>query len=135
MMSFGVTASSMLAPADWMFDEIRKFVENVSIPLPSNWSSSWPLHIRSSYLSIELVRQTLQLETLTQDSTLSWIDVLSNVGGHSGLWIGISFLSLMELAEMLYRLSRSNFHAIRVKLQPKPIRPAAAAAATHPQAF
>jgi hypothetical protein len=41
------------------------------------------------------------------------VDVLSNVGGQTGLWIGVSFLSIMELAEMLYRLVRYQYHAIR----------------------
>ncbi|CAF4410788.1 unnamed protein product, partial [Adineta steineri] len=36
----------------------------------------------------------------------------SNVGGQTGLWIGISFLSLMELAEMIYRLIRSQCHRL-----------------------
>jgi hypothetical protein len=41
------------------------------------------------------------------------VDVLSNVGGQTGLWIGVSFLSIMELAEMLYRLIRYQYYVIR----------------------
>lgn len=118
-MDFGQTLSSMTAPADWMLDGIRVFVENSSIPSPSDWSTNWQSHVRSNYIAIEIVRETLQLEKLTQQASLSGIDVLSNVGGQSGLWIGISFLSLMELTEMLYRLWRSNFHLLRMRMREK----------------
>ena len=118
-MDFGLTLSSMVAPVDWMFDEIRAFVENSSIPLPSDWATAWRAHVQSNYIAIEIIGDTLQLEKLTQQATLSSVDVLSNVGGHSGLWIGISFLSLMELAEMLYRLGRSNFHLLKIRIREK----------------
>jgi hypothetical protein len=116
-MGFGLTLSSMTAPADWMLSGIRAFVENSSIPLPSDWSKNWQTHVRSNYIAIDVVRESLQLDKLAQQASLSGVDVLANVGGHSGLWIGISFLSLMELTEMLYRLWRSNFHLLRMKIR------------------
>ena len=42
----------------------------------------------------------------SQQATTSPVDVISDVGGQTGLWIGISFLSLFEVVEMLYRLIR-----------------------------
>jgi hypothetical protein len=45
------------------------------------------------------------------------VDLLSNVGGQTGLWIGVSFLALMELVEMLYRLVRFEFHVIKQAIQ------------------
>ncbi|CAF2401578.1 unnamed protein product [Rotaria sp. Silwood2] len=115
--TFGITLSSMSAPREWMMNSIRDFVEASSVPLPSDWSTAWHSHIQSNYIAIDIVRGSIQLEQLTQVASLSGVDLLSNVGGLSGLWIGISFLSLMELAEMLYRLFRSNIHQIHIKIR------------------
>ncbi len=80
---------------------------------PMDWSINWRSHIDSSYLSVELVHESTLVENYTQIATMTAVDVLSNVGGQTGLWIGVSFLSIMELAEMLYRLIRYQYHAFR----------------------
>ncbi|CAF4034752.1 unnamed protein product, partial [Adineta steineri] len=80
---------------------------------PIDWSTNWRSHIDSSYLSVELIHESNLVENYTQTETMTAVDVLSNVGGQTGLWIGVSFLSLMELAEMLYRLIRHQYYAIR----------------------
>lgn len=110
---FRTTTSSLRAPLDWRLNDIRRFVEGSSMPLPSDWSTAWQSYVRSNYLAVEIVRETIQTTKLTQDPTLSGVDLLSNVGGHSGLWIGISFLTLMEFIEMFYRLIRANIRIVR----------------------
>lgn len=82
-------------------DSIKKFVENSNIPLPVNWSTTWQEEIYDNYLSLTVIHVTNIIEKSTQSGTLNLVDILSNVGGQTGLWIGISFLSLMELLEML----------------------------------
>ena len=57
------------------------------------------------------------VETCTETATLELVDVISNVGGQTGLWIGISFLSLMEIIEMFYRLIRHHFHLVRIAMK------------------
>ncbi|CAF0838235.1 unnamed protein product [Rotaria sordida] len=104
--NFAVKSSLSIAPPEWLVPDIRAFVENSSVPLPFDWSSRWNEYIRSSYVSIELLAESSLIETYTQMAALNFIDVISNVGGQTGLWIGISFLSLMELIEMFYRLIR-----------------------------
>ena len=49
------------------------------------------------------------IENLTQQPSMTAVDVISNVGGQTGLWIGISFLSIMEIVEMLFRLGRHQW--------------------------
>ncbi len=92
---------------------VEKFVENSQIPLPIDWSTNWQSHIDSSYLSIDLIHESALVEQYTQTATMTAVDVLSNVGGQTGLWIGVSFLSIMELAEMIYRLIRYQYRVIR----------------------
>ena len=41
--------------------------------------------------------ETANVEKYTETASISGVDVLSNVGGQTGLWIGLSFLSLMEM--------------------------------------
>ncbi|CAF4665308.1 unnamed protein product [Rotaria sp. Silwood2] len=110
---FIVKSSMWKAPVDWLMNDIKTFVENSKIPLPTDWSTNWYLHIQSNYLSIELVHESILVENYTQTPSMGSIAVLSDVGGQTGLWIGISFLSLLEVAEMFYRLIRYQYHVIR----------------------
>ena len=76
-------------------------------------------YIHKNYLSLTVVRETTIVENSTQKAQLGIVDILSNIGGQTGLWIGISFLSIMEFIEMLYRLIRHQCHSIRLRLQRK----------------
>lgn len=98
-------------------NEIKAFVENSPIPLPSDWSTAWRTYIQVNYLALSVVRETNVIENYTQTAQFGLVDVLSNIGGQTGLWIGISFLSLVEFIEMLYRLIRYQYHLIRVAIR------------------
>ena len=114
---FIVEKSSLLAPMEWQMPDIRNFVEKSSIPLSVDWLTSWREQIHNNYVVISVERQSVVVENKTQTATLSLVDVLSNIGGQSGLWIGISLLSIMELIEMFYRLLRHEFHVRRMARQ------------------
>jgi hypothetical protein len=111
--SFNIKPSIWKAPPTWLMNGIKKFVENSEIPLPADWSTNWRSYIDSSYLSVELIHESTLVENYNQTITMTAVDVLSNVGGQTGLWIGVSFLSIMELAEMFYRLIRFQYRVIR----------------------
>ncbi|CAF0888993.1 unnamed protein product [Rotaria sordida] len=117
--SFVLQTSSSMLYIDSKLDTIKNFVENSLVPLPNNWSTTWRQHIYENYLTINILRETSIVETHTQTSTLGFVDVISNIGGQTGLWIGISFLSIMELIEMIYRLIRYQIHVIRESIQRK----------------
>lgn len=107
---YTVQPSSSLAPLDWELTKIKTFVEKTGVPLITNWSNEWRNEIPKNYLSIRIVRETNIVDTSSQKSILSFIDLISNVGGHTGLWIGISFLSLIEVFEMIFRLIQNEVH-------------------------
>ena len=88
----------------------KMFVDALPIRKPSNWSDNWVTEVQRNYIGIDVVSESSLVENYTQDPSLSAVDVLSNVGGQTGLWIGISFLSLMEFIEMVYRLTRYQYH-------------------------
>ncbi|CAF3599659.1 unnamed protein product [Rotaria socialis] len=114
---FIVKASMWKAPAYWLTNDIKHFVENSEILLPNDWSTDWQRHIQTNYLSIELVHESILVENYTQIPAMGPINVLSDVGGQTGLWIGISFLSLVEVAEMFYRLIRYQYYKIKINLE------------------
>lgn len=116
---FVVQVSSSLTPMEWHMSTIKSEVENLTIPLPVNWSTHWRKHIHENYLTINVVRETNVLEKNVQSGTMSLVDVLSSIGGHCGLWVGISFLSIMEVIEMIYRLIRYQYYSIQSKRQVK----------------
>ena len=112
IISFTLQTSSSKPYLDWQMDQIKAFVENSSVQLPADWSTAWREHIHGNYLRVNILRETNVVEVNTQSASLDFIDVLSNVGGQTGLWIGISFLSIMELIEMIYRLIRYQVHSV-----------------------
>lgn len=103
---FILKSSSLSAPPVALFAEIKQFVESSNITLSSNWSTSWISEIPSNYVSLDVAYENVRTDLYTQQASLGPVDVLSNVGGQTGLWIGISFLSMMEIVEMIYRLIR-----------------------------
>lgn len=73
-------------------------------------ATQWRECIRKSYLSIEVLDESALVGNYTTTTTLGFVDVLSNVGGQKGRRIGISFLSLIEASEMIYRLIRYHIY-------------------------
>ncbi len=114
---FMVKLSSSSAPPSWYMNDIKQFIESSSIPLPANWSTTWPTEIQANYVGMSVISETTRIDSYTQQATISAVDVISNVGGQTGLWIGMSFLSLMEVAEMLFRLIRHQYYRIRYKIR------------------
>jgi hypothetical protein len=105
---FAIKSTSLSAPSTYLLNDIKHFVESSNIPLPENWSTSWIYDIQTNYLELEVSYETTRSQIYSQQATLGPTDVLSNVGGQSGLWIGISFLTLLEIVEMIYRLTRTQ---------------------------
>jgi len=116
---FIVTPSSVSAPSLPYAYMTKGFVESTSVPLPTNWTTNWLSEVQNNYVSIDVVCESLQVENYTQEASISAVEVFSNVGGQTGLWIGISFLSVMEFVEMVYRIMRSECHATRRAIQKK----------------
>ncbi|CAF1075561.1 unnamed protein product [Adineta steineri] len=116
---FIIQISSLKSPADWQKNSIKAFVENSTIRYPDDWSTAWGTYVTTNYVSVNIVRETDIVENNTQSATTGLVDVLSNIGGQTGLWIGISFLSIMEIIEMLYRLIRYQCQQIRLTIQRK----------------
>jgi hypothetical protein len=116
---FLITPSSVAAPSIPFAYVTKSFVESTSVPLPADWATNWLTEVQNNYVSLQVVCESTQVENNTQEPAISAVDVLSNVGGQTGLWIGLSFLAIMELVEMLYRLFRYELQVIKQAIQEK----------------
>jgi len=114
---FVLQPSAVIAPPQWRMKDIKQFVEASSIPLAEHWPEQWSSEIHSNYVGLSVVCAATRVETYSQQATITAVDVISNVGGQTGLWIGISFLSLMEFAEMVFRLVRHRIYHLREKFR------------------
>lgn len=94
-------------------NDIKYFVEHSGIPTPTNWNETWMTEIQNNYVSVDIVCETARVEVYREDPSISSVDLISNIGGNTGLWIGISFLSIMEFVEMLYRIIRYHFYVVK----------------------
>ena len=113
---FSTKLSSVTASTDSLKAEIRRFVELSDVPLPANWSSVWPAEIQKNFVELTVQCESLTVEHYNQTASISLVALLSNIGGQTGLWIGISFLSLMEVVEMVSRLIRYQYQVLRRKI-------------------
>jgi hypothetical protein len=116
---FLVTPSALAAPSSSYSIVVKGFVESVSVPLPTDWTTNWPVEVQNNYVSLEVICDSTQIQNYTQDASISIVGLISNVGGQTGLWIGMSFLSIVEVIELIYRLCRYKFHIIRTAIQNK----------------
>ena len=116
---FVITSSAAKTITSSYLMYTKRFVEKTSVPLPSNWSNIWSEEIQDNYIAVDFVSQSNSVENYTQEASMSGVDVLSNVGGHTGLWIGISFLSIMELVEMIFRLIRHHLYHFLNRVRPE----------------
>ncbi len=114
---FTITTSSLSAPSMTQIFSTKAFVENSGIPLASNWSETWMSDIANNYVAVDIICETTQVESYTESASMGGVDLLSNIGGQTGLWIGISFLSMMEIVEMGYRLIRYHYYMLRKKIR------------------
>ncbi|CAF1003104.1 unnamed protein product [Adineta steineri] len=105
--------SSLAAPMQWLLHDLKPKIESLSVPLSANWSNMWQSEISQNYLALEIVSESARTELLNDTPSISSVDLLSNIGGQTGLWLRISFLSLMEIAEMAYRLIRCKLYKLR----------------------
>ncbi|UJR17418.1 hypothetical protein I4U23_004313 [Adineta vaga] len=103
---FIIKSTSLLALSKFLMNDIKTS------------SITWASEIQWSFVSLKVAYETSRTEIYSQQATMSPVDVISNIGGQTGLWIGIGFLSLMEVAEMIYRILRSQYHRFwRVRSQ------------------
>jgi hypothetical protein len=62
--------------------------------------------LKVSLVKLNINFQSLQYTQVEESQKTTWLDLLSNVGGTLGLFTGFSFLSLVELLEIIFEICR-----------------------------
>ena len=79
------------------FNKIKNYFKN-----------SWPVltleDIRKNYYYLNIYYSDLKYTNISEKPMSSIFDIVSNIGGILGLFIGISFLSFAELLELLMEI-------------------------------
>ena len=64
-------------------------------------------------LDTEVYIDSLNIETIVEAPAYTWLNLLADFGGNSGLYVGFCVLSLFEICELLWDLSSAT---VRSKL-------------------
>ncbi|CAF0866573.1 unnamed protein product [Rotaria sordida] len=60
--------------------------------------------LRDNIVAVEISASPYATEILTGSPMYTWVDLISSIGGQTGLWIGVSLISFVEITELLHLL-------------------------------
>jgi hypothetical protein len=60
--------------------------------------------VKQSIINLNVFYDRLSFTEITEKPSFTFVDLVSNVGGTFGLFIGISLLSLLEIVELIYEI-------------------------------
>ncbi len=60
--------------------------------------------VKQSIINLNVFYDRLSYTEITEKPSFPFVDLVSNVGGTFGLFIGISLLSLLEIVELIYEM-------------------------------
>ena len=81
--------------------------------------SDFEYNLASNVAKVTIYYDTLTYSVITEEPKVTWIKLVGNLGGHFHLFLGISFMSVMEIVELLVQImlyaylrakNRSLFH-------------------------
>ncbi|CAF4799737.1 unnamed protein product, partial [Rotaria magnacalcarata] len=81
----------------------RLLKNDLNISLPNDFAANHNKYIDSNYLRVTVTCGSAYVTVYKQKAKITLIDTFSAVGGQTGLWIGLSALSVMEFFELIYR--------------------------------
>ncbi|CAM4861079.1 unnamed protein product [Rotaria socialis] len=67
-------------------------------------SNNRKVSLLDNIVAVEVSASPVATEILAESPMYTWVDVISSIGGQTGLWIGVSLISFVEIAELLFLL-------------------------------
>ncbi|CAF1207916.1 unnamed protein product [Adineta ricciae] len=89
---------------EYWSNSIGTLSSNDSILLPSDIAQNFDYYFDRNYLKVQVSCSSKYTIEYNQEAKLTVVDTFSAIGGQTGLWIGLSALSVIELCELIYRL-------------------------------
>ncbi|XP_033110759.1 acid-sensing ion channel 4-A-like [Anneissia japonica] len=71
--------------------------------------------IRNNFAKINIYYEIKQYDSIKQVALDSFLSLISNIGGHLGLWIGMSTLTILELIECFYDILKHMCAALIIR--------------------
>ncbi|CAF1607305.1 unnamed protein product, partial [Didymodactylos carnosus] len=72
-------------------------------PLPADFEANYTLYLDKNYLKLKILPVSQYVTSYTEMATYSWVAFMSDIGGQSGFWMGLSVSSIIELIGLIYR--------------------------------
>ena len=66
--------------------------------------------IRENLLQVSIYFQNTRVKTISETPMVGIFDLLADIGGHLGLWVGLSLLAVCELLEIAFDFACLIFH-------------------------
>ncbi|CAF2994761.1 unnamed protein product [Rotaria sp. Silwood2] len=103
---FSIDVSALPAPTAYQKASLKNvLLENsLNLSLPDDFATNYDAYMDANYLRVTVTCASPYVTTYKQQAKLTFVDTFSAIGGQTGLWIGLSTLSLMEFCELIYRL-------------------------------
>ena len=67
---------------------------------------NYPNYYKDNYVDIAIYYPTKQYTLITQSPKMQLFDLVSSVGGIMGLFIGFSFLTLIEIIDIIFKITK-----------------------------
>ena len=85
-------------------EKAEQYMENSFIKSKFNETSPTYEDIKMSIVNLNIYYDRLSFTEVTEKPSFTFVDLISNVGGTFGLFIGISLLSVLEIVEIIFEL-------------------------------
>lgn len=102
--SFQFTVASSYFPAD-AYGAILMNQSSLKTLITGKGLSMSTSALQKSLVMVNVFYEDMKYSYYSESEALPWLDLMSNVGGIMGLYIGISFLSFVEIVEVLMQLA------------------------------
>ncbi|CAF3737478.1 unnamed protein product [Rotaria socialis] len=91
-----------------------------NLSLPNDFAANYDTYMSSNYLRVTITCSKRYVTLNVQEAKLTIVDTFAAIGGQTGLWIGLSVLSFIEVCELIYWQTVKWILAFRSWHQVKP---------------
>ncbi|XP_033101245.1 acid-sensing ion channel 1C-like [Anneissia japonica] len=98
-------SSTMWPGNDYMSSVVEKFKHTPDLQrsaVEEDDDEETKYYIKTNFAKVNIYYENLQYDYIEQVPTYTFLSLVSNVGGHLGLWIGMSALTILEFLECFY---------------------------------